>query len=92
MGGQEKERVGCFLDGLRAFGINADQWMAAALDEGEWRRTAERGAGHLMAKSIAAGKARAGLRHAVVMLERDGKDQREDSAKQAGSCWLARLF
>ena len=25
MGGQEKERAGCLLDGLRAFGINADQ-------------------------------------------------------------------
>ena len=25
VGGQEKERMGCFVDGLRAFGINADQ-------------------------------------------------------------------
>ena len=29
-GGQEKERMGCFLDDLRAFGINADQWTTAA--------------------------------------------------------------
>ena len=25
VGGQEKEWMGCFLDDLRAFGINADQ-------------------------------------------------------------------
>ena len=37
VGGQEKERMGCFLDDLRAFGINADQWTTAA-------RTRENGA------------------------------------------------
>ena len=30
VGGQEKEWMGCFLDDLRAFGINADQWTTAA--------------------------------------------------------------
>ena len=35
VGGQEKEWILCFLDDLRAFGINADQWMTAAQDEGE---------------------------------------------------------
>ena len=32
VGGQENEEwmVGCFLDDLRAFGINADQWTTAA--------------------------------------------------------------
>ena len=45
-----KEWVGCFLDDLRAFGINADQWTTAARGEGEWRRTAEQGAEHFMAK------------------------------------------
>ena len=44
VGGQEKEWMGCFLDDLRAFGINAYQWATAAQDEGEWRRTAEHGA------------------------------------------------
>ena len=29
VGGQEKEWMGCFLDDLRAFGINADQWTTA---------------------------------------------------------------
>ena len=40
--------MGCFLDDLRAFGINADQWMTAAQDEEEWRRTAEQGAEHFI--------------------------------------------
>ena len=51
---------------MKAFGINADQWTTAAQDEGEWRRTAEQGAKYFMAKWIAAGKVKAGLRHAVV--------------------------
>ena len=38
-GDQEKEWIGCFLDDLRVFGINAGQWTSAAQDEGEWRRT-----------------------------------------------------
>ena len=65
-GGQEKECMGCFLDGLRGFGINADRWTTAAQDEGEWRRTTEQGVEHFMAKSIAAEEARAELRYAVV--------------------------
>ena len=66
VGGKEKEWMGCFLDDLRAFGINADQWTTAAQDEEEWYRTAEQGAEHFMAKGIAAEKAKAGLWHAVV--------------------------
>ena len=66
VGGQEKEWLGCFLDDLRAFGINADQWTTAAQDEGELRRTADQETEHFMAKWIAAEKAKAGLRHAVV--------------------------
>ena len=66
VGGQEKEWMGCFLDDLRAFGINADQWTTAAQDEGELRRTVEQGAEHFMAKWIVAEEAKAGLRHAVV--------------------------
>ena len=34
VGGQENKWMGCFLDDLRAFGINADQWKAATQDEG----------------------------------------------------------
>ena len=66
VGGQEKEWMGCFLDDLRAFGVNTDQWTTAAQDKGEWHITAEQGAEHFMAKWIAAEEARAGLGHAVV--------------------------
>ena len=66
VGGQEKEWMRCFLDDLRAFEINADQWTTAALDETEWGRTGEHGTERFMAKWIAAEKARAGLRYAVV--------------------------
>ena len=45
-GGGQKEWMGCFLDDLKAFGIDVDQWTTAAQDEGEWRRTAEQGAEH----------------------------------------------
>ena len=65
-GGQEKEWMGCFLDDLRGFGINADQRTTAVQDEGEWPRTAEQGTEHFMAKWIAAEKAKTELRHAVV--------------------------
>ena len=58
--------MGCFLDDLIAFGINANQWTTAARDEGKWRRTAERRAEHFKAKWIVAEKAKAGLRHTVV--------------------------
>ena len=64
--GQEKELMGCFLDDLRAISINTDQWTTVAQDKGEWRRTAEQGTEHFMAKLIDAAKAKAGLRHAVV--------------------------
>ena len=66
VGGQKKEWMGCFLDDLRAFGINADQWTTAAQDEGECRRTADQGAEHFMEKWIVAEKTKTGLRHAVV--------------------------
>ena len=58
--------MGCFLDDLRVFGINVDQWMTTVQDEGEWRRTAEQGAERFIAELIAAEKAKAGLRHTAV--------------------------
>ena len=58
--------MGCFLDDLGAFAINADKWTTAAQDEGEWRRTAEPGVEHFLAKWIVVEKTKAGLRHAVV--------------------------
>ena len=53
--------MGCFLDDLRAFDINADQWTTADQGDGEWNKMAEQGA-----KRIAAEKARGGLRHALI--------------------------
>ena len=61
----------------------------AAQDEREWRRTAEQGAEHFMAKWIAAEKLSAGPRHAVVCPNVTGIPG-EDSPNQAGSCWFAR--
>ena len=52
--GQEKKWMGCFLDVLRTFGINADQWTTAAQVEWERRRTAEQGAERFMPKGITA--------------------------------------
>ena len=66
LGGQENEWMGRFLHGLRASGINADQWRTTAQDEEEWCRTAEQGAEGFVAKWIVAEKARAGLEDVVV--------------------------
>ena len=68
-----------FLDDLRAFGINADQWTTAAQDEREWRKTAEQGAKHFMAKWIVAEKAKAGLWHAVVCPNVTGRTKKRIS-------------
>ena len=43
--------MGCFLDDLRTFGINADQWTTAARDEEEWRKTAGKGVERSMVTS-----------------------------------------
>ena len=83
VGGQKKEWMGYFLDDLKAFGTNADQWTTAAQDKGEWRRTAE----HFMAKWIAAEKTRAGLRHAVVCRNLTGRTKERMWAR-AGSLAL----
>ena len=88
VGDQEKEWMGSFLDDLRAFGINADQWTAAAQNEGEWRRTAEQGAELFMAKLIVAEKTKAGLRHAVVCPNVTGKTKKriaQSKRARAGS-------
>ena len=90
VGGPAKELMGCFLDNLRAFGINADQWTTAAQDEGEWRRTAEQGAGNFMAKWVAAEKIKAGLRYAVVCPNVTGRTKKRIAqSKQARADSLA---
>ena len=92
--GQEKEWMGRFLDDLRAFGINADQWTTAAQDEGEWRKTVEQGAEYFMAKWIAAEKKKARLRHAVVcpnVTERTKERIAQSKRDRAGSLALVDL-
>ena len=80
----------CFLDDLRAFGINADQWTNAAQDEEQWRRTAEQGAKLFMANWIAAEKTRAGLRYVVVRQNVTGRTkERIAHRKQARAGSLA---
>ena len=59
---------------------------------GEWRRTAEHGAEHFMAKWVAAEKAKAGLRHAVVCLNVTGRTKErtaQSKRARAGSLALA---
>ena len=90
MWGARKKSGWCFLDDLRAFGINADQWTTAAQDEGEWRRTAEQGAEHFMAKWMVAEKAKAGLRHAVIWSNVTGRTkERIAQSKRARAGSLA---
>ena len=82
--------MGCFLDDLRAFGMNTDQWTTAAHGGGERRRTVEKGGEHFLAKLIAAKEARAGLRHAVVCLNvRGRKKERIAQSKRARAGSLA---
>ena len=90
VGNQEKEWMGCFLDDLRAFGINGNQCTTAAQDEGGWRRAAEQGTEHFMAKWIVAEKTNAGLRHAVVCPNVTGIiKKRISQSKRAGAGSLA---
>ena len=51
--------MGCLLDNLRVFGINADHWTTTVQDEGEWHKTVEQGAERFMTKLIAADKVKA---------------------------------
>ena len=82
--------MGCFLNNLRAFGVNADQSTTAAQDEEEWRRTAEQGAEYFMAKWIVAEKAKAGLRYAVVCPNVTGRTkERITQSKRARAGSLA---
>ena len=66
-----------------------------AQDEGEWRKTAEQGAEqgaeHFMARWIAAGKVKAGLRHAVVCPNVTGRTKKriaQSKRARAGSLAL----
>ena len=60
------------------------------VDEGEWRRTAEQGAEHFMAKLIIAEKTKAGLRHALVCPNVTGRTKKRTApSKRARGSSLA---
>ena len=78
----------CFLDDLRAFGINAVDDCSPgrgvmAQDGGTRGGTFRGGMDRCRESQVWSGACRG-------MPERDGKDQGEDSPTQAGSCWFAR--
>ena len=75
--------MGCFLDDLRAFGINADQWTTAAQDGGT-------SGGTFHAEMNRRRESQGWTTACSGMPERDGKDRGGDSPKQAGSRWFAR--
>ena len=77
--------MGCFLDDVRAFGINAGQWTTAAQDEGELRKTAEQGA-KFHDEMDRYRESQGWVMACSGMPKHDGKDQEEDSPKQTGSC------
>ena len=76
--------MGCLLDDLIAFGIKTDRWTISAQDADEWYKTVNKGAEFFMTKWIAAESQGCTMACSSVS-ERDGKDQREGSTKQASS-------
>ena len=89
-GEQKKEWIGCLLDDLRAFGINADQRTTGAKGEGEWRK-AEEQEGSVSWRNGSLQR-KPGLDHGIQLYvsEHDGNDQREDRPEKACSSWFAR--
>ena len=80
----------CFLDDIRAVGLNAGQCTATAQDEGESCRTVVQRVERFMAKWITAEKARAGLRHAIVCPNEAGRTkERISQSKRARAGSLA---
>ena len=65
-GGPGKRVGGVFPERSQSFRHRRRSVDGCSPDEGKWCRTAEQGAEHFVAKLIAAEKAKAGLRHAVV--------------------------
>ena len=62
----------CFVDNLRAFGINANQWTTTAQNKRELPRTLEHGVECFIQRLTAAEIVKAGLRRAVVCLNWTG--------------------
>ena len=91
LGGQEKEWMECFLDDLRVFGINADQWTTACNPgRGGMAQNGGTRDGTFHGDMDRCRESQGWTTACSGMPERDGKDQEEDRPKQAGSCWFAR--
>ena len=81
--------MGCFVDDLKAFRINADQWTIAAQDEGKYGGTRD---GTFHGEMDTAEKGRAGLQHAVVYPNVTGMTkERKDQSKRTRARSLASL-
>ena len=96
VGGRETNWAGYLLDDLRAFGINADQWMTAAArqnDEGGgWRKKGGIRGGTFHSEMDHSRESQGWTTACSRIPERVGKDQGEDSPKQAWSCWFTRHY
>ena len=83
-GGEEKEWMRCLQDDLRAFGVTATSGRLQPRTRGNGARRRNKG------RSVH-GESRGWTTacSSRSMSEHDGKDQGEDSPKQACSCWFA---
>ena len=89
-GVREKEWNGCFLDDVRAIGINANQGRLQPRTRGNG--AGRRNKGRNVSWRNGSLQKKSGLDYDICssMPERDGKNQGENGPKQAGSCWFAR--
>ena len=90
VGGQEKEWMGCFLDDLRAFGINADPVDDCSPGRGGMAQNGRARGATFHGEMDRCKENQGWITARSSMPERDGKEQGEDNPKQAGSCWFAR--
>ena len=87
VGGLEKERMGCFPDDLRTFDINADDCRPG---RGGMAQDGGTRGGTFHGEMDRCRESQGWTTVCNSMPERDGKDQGEDSPKQAGSCQFTR--
>ena len=90
VGGEEKEWIGCILNDLRYFGINADPVNDCSPGRGGMVQNGRTRGRIFHGKMDRCRKNQGWTTACSGMPERDGKNRGEDSPKQAGSCWFAR--
>ena len=73
----------CLLNGLRAFGINADQWTIAAQDSWGMAQDGGTKGGTFHSEMDRCRESQGWTTACSSMPERNGKDQGEDSPQQA---------